>query len=57
MWRLKNKKLKMIFICFKRVSEFSSYEIELKNRVMQNDVTLEVTNFENFCRNSSFEFL
>ena len=47
----------MIFICFKRVSEFSSYEIELKNRVMQNDVTLEVTNFENFCRNSSFEFL
>ena len=25
-------------------SEFSSYEIEFRNRVMQNDVTLPVTN-------------
>ena len=29
-------------------SEFSSYEIELQNRVTQNDVTLRVTNSEIF---------
>ena len=31
-----------------RVSEFSSYEIELRNRVTQNDVTLRVTNSKIF---------
>ena len=31
-----------------RGSEFSSYEIELRNRVMQNDVTLRVTNSKMF---------
>ena len=30
------------------VSEFSSYEIELQNRVKQNDVALRVTNSEIF---------
>ena len=31
-----------------RGSEFSSYEIELRNRVTQNDVTLQVTNSKIF---------
>ena len=31
-----------------RCSEFSSYEIELQNRVTQNDVTLRVTNWKTF---------
>ena len=38
-------------------SKFSSYEIELPNRDMQNDITLQVTNLEIFLRNSSFELL
>ena len=39
----------MIFgITHIRGSEFSSYEIELRNRVTQNDVTLRVTNSELF---------
>ena len=33
---------------FQRGSELSSYQIELRNRVMQNDVTLRVTNSKNF---------
>ena len=33
---------------FFRGSEFSSYEIELQNRVTQNDVTLQVTNSKMF---------
>ena len=40
-----------------RVSEFSSYEIELRNQVTQSDVTLRVTNSKIFNRNSSFELL
>ena len=32
----------------KRGSEFLSYEIELRNRVTQNDVTLGVTNLKIF---------
>ena len=33
---------------WKRASEFSSYKIELRNRVTQNDVTLRVTNSKTF---------
>ena len=44
-------------IAFTRGTEFSSYKIELQNRVMQNDVTLRVTNSKIFYRNSSFELL
>ena len=33
---------------WKRASEFSSYKIELRNRVTQNDVTLWVTNSKTF---------
>ena len=33
---------------FNRGSEFSNYEIELRNQVTQNDVTLRVTNKEIF---------
>ena len=32
----------------RRGSEFSSYEIELRNQVLQNDVTLQVTNSKIF---------
>ena len=39
-----------------RGSEFSSYKIELQNRVTQNDVTLRVTNLK-FYRRTSFEVL
>ena len=35
-------------IAFTRGTEFSSYKIELQNRVMQNDVTLRVTNSKIF---------
>ena len=35
-------------------SEFSSYEIELRNRVTQNDVTLRVTNSK--LKNKKFHF-
>ena len=35
---------------FNRGSEFSSYEVELQNRVKQNDVTLRVTNSKVFIR-------
>ena len=38
-------------------SEFSSYEIELRNRVTQNDVTLPVTNWKSKNKNFYFELL
>ena len=44
-------------IAFTRGTEFSSYKIEFQNRVMQNDVTLRVTNSKIKYRNSSFELL
>ena len=40
-----------------RGSEFSSYEIELQNRVTQNGVTLQVTNSTLQNIKSNFEFL
>ena len=40
-----------------RGSEFSSYEIELRNQVTQNDVTLRVTNLKSKNKNLHFEFL
>ena len=39
---------------YERGSEFSSYEIELRNWVMQNDVTLRVTNSKS--KNKKFHF-
>ena len=41
----------------KRGSEFLSYEIELRNRVTQNDVTLRVTNSKSKNKNLHFELL
>ena len=41
-------------IAFTRGTEFSSYKIELQNRVMQNDVTLRVTNSKS--KNKKFHF-
>ena len=41
----------------KRGSEFSSYEIELRNRVTQNDVTLRVTNSKLKNKKLHFELL
>ena len=41
----------------KRASEFSSYEIELRNRVTQNDVTLRVTNSKLKNKKLHFELL
>ena len=38
-------------------SEFSSYEIELRNRVTKNDVTLRVTNSKSKNKNLHFEIL
>ena len=38
-------------------SEFSSYEIELQNRVTQNDVTLRVTNSKSKNKKFHFELL
>ena len=40
-----------------RGSEFSSYEIELRNRVTQNDVTLRVTNSKSKNKKFHFELL
>ena len=37
--------------------EFSSYEIELRNRVTQNGVTLRVTNSKSKNKNLHFELL
>ena len=44
-------------IAFKRGTEFSSYKIELQNRVMQNDVTLRVTNSKSKNKKLHFELL
>ena len=41
----------------KRASKFSSYEIELRNRVTQNDVILRVTNSKSKNKKSHFELL
>ena len=41
----------------KRGSEFLSYEIELRNRVTQNDITLGVTNSKSKNKNLHFELL
>ena len=38
-------------------SEFSSYEIEFRNRVTQNDVTLRVTNLKSTNKKFHFELL
>ena len=42
---------------YEQGSEFSSYEIELRNRVMQNDVTLRVTNSKSKNKKFHFELL
>ena len=47
--------LLIVVIC--RGSEFSSYETELRNRVTQNDVTLQVTNSKSKNKNFHFELL
>ena len=44
-------------IAFTRGTEFSSYKIELQNRVMQNDVTLRVTNSKSKNKKFHFELL
>ena len=41
----------------KRGSEFLSYEIELRNRVTQNDVTFRVTNSKSKNKKFHFELL
>ena len=38
----------VILIALSGGSEFLSYKIELRNRVTQNDVTLQVTNSKDF---------
>ena len=50
---------KIIFLItsFPRGSEFSSYEIELRKQVTQNDVTLWVTNSKLKNKNLHFELL
>ena len=45
------------FTTEKQGSEFSSYEIELQNRVTQNDVTLQITNSKSKNKKFHFELL
>ena len=47
----------IIFTEQPRGSEFSSYEIDLRNRVTQNDVTLRVTNSKSKNKKFHFELL
>ena len=45
------------FVTIQGSSEFSSYEIKLRNRVTQNDVTLRVTNSKSKNKKLHFELL